>query len=94
MRATIMVTVGLPGEAETAEAWFEKWRPQLTHCSENYGCGCCVDIWDVDGPEEAIKELPVELRSRSEWSHPSQSRKPPKPPVRKKGQKLPKPRYG
>jgi hypothetical protein len=91
-RATIIVSVGEPGQAEIAEAWFAKWRPQLTYCSENTGCGCCVDIWDVEGPYLAIKELPPELSAMSEWSHPSRSQKTPKPPVRKKGQKLPRQR--
>jgi hypothetical protein len=91
-RATIIVSVGEPGEAEAAEAWFAKWRPQLTYCSENTGCGCCVDIWDVEGPYLAIKELPPELSAMSEWSHPGRSRKEPASPVRKKGRKLPRPR--
>jgi hypothetical protein len=92
VRATIIVSVGVPGEAEAAEAWFAKWRPHLAYCSENTGCGCCVDIWDVEAPYLAVEELPASLRAMSDWSHPGRSQKVPKPPVRKKGQKLPRPR--
>ena len=51
-----------------AEAWFARWRPRLAYCSENQGCGCCVDIWDVEAPAEAVAELPEELSAMSEWS--------------------------
>lgn len=93
MRATILVSVNEPGQAEAATAWFAKWRPQLTYCSDNRGCGCCVDTWDVDGPEAAIQELPPFLRAMSSWTHPHRNAKAPERVVRKKGQKLPKPRW-
>jgi hypothetical protein len=70
MRATIIVTVDEPDSVGAGEAWFARWRPHLAYCSENTGCGCCVDIWDVDAPEEAVEELPWELRAMSEWTHP------------------------
>lgn len=92
MRATIIVSVDEPGDAEAAEAWFAKWRPHLTYCSENTGCGCCVDMWDVEGPYPAITEIPEGLKAMSEWSHPGRGKKAPTSPVRKKGQKRPRPR--
>lgn len=92
MRATIIVSVDVPEERAAAEAWFTRWRPQLSYCSDNTGCGCCIDSWNVEGPGEAIAEIPDDLRARSDWTHPQRSEKAPKPPVRKKGQKLPKPR--
>lgn len=92
MRATIIVDKDASGEAEAVEAWFARWRPQLTYCSENKGCGCCVDLWDVEGPYLAIQEIPPGQSAMSEWSHPSRSQKAPKASVRKKGQKLPRQR--
>lgn len=70
VRATIIVAVDYPDEVAAAEAWFARWRPRLFYCSENTGCGCCVDIWDVDAPEEAVAELPDEISAESEWTHP------------------------
>jgi hypothetical protein len=67
MRATICVTVEQASEREMVEAWFDRWRPQLTVVSENKGCGCCVDIWDVEGPTEAIADLRPQVRATSEW---------------------------
>jgi hypothetical protein len=31
MRATIIVSVDVPAEREAAEAWFARWRPQLSY---------------------------------------------------------------
>lgn len=70
MRATIIAYVDEPAGREAAEAWLARWRPHLAYCSENTGCGCCIDLWDVDGPEEAIREIPGELRAMSDWTHP------------------------
>lgn len=91
VRATILVSVEDPGQAEAAEAWFARWRPQLTYCSENRGYDCSVDIWDVEAPYVAVAEIPSGMSAMSEWSHPGRSQKAPKPAVRKKGQKLPRP---
>lgn len=66
-RASICICVDLPEEVETARAWFEKWRSELTYSSENYGCGCCVDIFDVEAPRQAIDELPASLLCHGDW---------------------------
>jgi hypothetical protein len=70
VRATIIVAADAPDEREAAEAWFAKWSSQLQYRSENTGCGCCVDIWDVEGPDEVIAEIPVEISAMSDWTHP------------------------
>jgi hypothetical protein len=70
MRATIIVDADEPEERAAAEAWFARWRGRLTYCSDVGGCGCCYESWDVDGPEEAIAELPYELSAMSDWTHP------------------------
>ncbi len=57
-KAQIIVAVDQPDEVQAVAAWFERWRPRLAAVSENTGCGCCVDIWDVDAPAEALAELP------------------------------------
>jgi hypothetical protein len=58
MRAQIIVDVDQPDEVEAAETWFAKWRDQLTSVSKDKGCGCCVHIWDVEGPKEVVDSIP------------------------------------
>jgi hypothetical protein len=57
-RAQIVVCVDQPDEVRAVVAWFDRWRDGLTAVSENSGCGCCVDIWDVEGPAGVLAELP------------------------------------
>ena len=68
MRATILVDADRANDRAQVEAWFQRWREQLTYVSENTGCGCCIDMWDVEGPPDAVEELPVQLRASSEWA--------------------------
>lgn len=70
MKVTICVEVDSAEEVALVERWFSAWRDRLTYCSENHGCGCCVDIWDVDAPEEAVASLPPTVLASSEWSTP------------------------
>ncbi|MFT3880071.1 MAG: hypothetical protein QM703_10485 [Gemmatales bacterium] len=57
-KAQIIVEVDQPDEVRALAMWFERWRDRLASVSDNTGCGCCVDIWDVEGPAEALAELP------------------------------------
>lgn len=66
-RATIIVDVTHPEEVTACEDWFAKWAPSLTLQSENQGCGCCVNMWDVEGPDEALAALPLSIKGDSEW---------------------------
>lgn len=68
MRATICVEVSRADASAAVAAWFTRWRDRLAFASENEGCGCCVDMWNVDGPAEAIAEIPPSVRAASEWS--------------------------
>lgn len=60
-RAGVIADVNTPGEAEAAEAWIAAARLRLIHVSEGEGCGCCVLIWTVEGPEEVLATLPPHL---------------------------------
>lgn len=75
-RATLIADTN-SSEKERLEAWLFKWRKQLPVCSENQGCGCCADIYDVEAPEKALREV-AELQANSPWSHSE------KPKVRRK----------
>jgi len=68
-KATIIVAVDDPAEVASVEAWFSCWRERLVHVSENHGCGCCVDVWQVEGLAEAIGEIPPQAFVGNEWTH-------------------------
>ncbi len=70
-RATIIAAVDVQDEVAAVEAWFSRWGAHLTCCSEDYGCGCCIAMWDVEGPAEAIAEIPSIISAMSEWSEPA-----------------------
>ena len=57
-KAQIVVSVDEAEEVRIVTEWFDRWRDRLISISANSGCGCCVDIWNVEGPEEALRELP------------------------------------
>ncbi|MBN2198332.1 MAG: hypothetical protein JW747_00615 [Candidatus Aminicenantes bacterium] len=48
-------------KALKVEAWLKKWKDEVTVLSANYGCGCHHDLYDVEGPEEALAELPASV---------------------------------
>jgi len=68
MRATIIVCTDEPNEVALVEAWFARWGDRLVYKSADTGCGCCVHIWDVDAPAEAVAELPPEVQGSSDWA--------------------------
>jgi hypothetical protein len=68
MRATIIINRDRTEEATTVASWFDRWGDQLTFVSENQGCGCCVDMWDIEGPPEAIAQLPEAVNAASDWA--------------------------
>ena len=57
-RATVSVTIDNEREVAAVNAWFQRWGPRI-QCADNQGCGCCVDIWDVHAPTQALAELPA-----------------------------------
>lgn len=60
-KVKIIVDVGNPIEARAVDDWFARWRSRPAAVSEDQGCGCCVHIWEVDGPVDALHELPKEV---------------------------------
>jgi hypothetical protein len=72
-RATIFVDhpdEGEPPELRWVIDWLKRWKQQVIVA--DYSTGGWELLWDVEGPEEAIGEIPGELRCGSEWanSHP------------------------
>ena len=60
--ATVIVTIDNEREVAAVSAWLRRWGPRI-RCADNEGCGCCVDIWNVEAPVEALLELPREMVS-------------------------------
>ena len=60
--ATVIVTIDNEREVAAVSAWLRRWGPRV-RCVDNEGCGCCVDIWNVEAPAEALRELPREMVS-------------------------------
>ncbi|MCC7054469.1 MAG: hypothetical protein IT355_14465 [Gemmatimonadaceae bacterium] len=63
MRITIIVESDRPEALACVDAWMARWRERLASCSDNRGCGCCVHIWEVEAPDEAVAELPAAVWS-------------------------------
>ena len=53
-------------EARWVRSWFERWGEAVRVA--NYSTGGFEHLWDVEGPPEAIQELPEEFTAISEWS--------------------------
>lgn len=66
MRATICVDRGAEAEVQAVAAWFATWAAAITSCSENQGCGCCVDLWEVEASPEAVAALPDAVRGTND----------------------------
>lgn len=67
IRATICASVDAEGELDLAEAWLAEHAGTLTHASDGGGCGCCVILWNVEGPAAVIDTLPPQLAADSDW---------------------------
>jgi hypothetical protein len=72
-RFTICAKVEIPQERQSLQVWLEKWKTKVDFVSENIGCGCCVDLYDVDGSEEAMAEVPKQMLTSSPWTRGEQA---------------------
>lgn len=48
------------------KSWLDKWEKSV-HI-ENYSSGGWEHIWDIDAPEEAVKEIPKNWLCSSKWA--------------------------
>ena len=65
-RATVSVTIDNEREVMAVNAWLNRWGPRI-QLSDQQGCGCCVDIWDVEGPADLIASIPPASLADSKW---------------------------
>ncbi|WP_149193734.1 hypothetical protein [Luteimonas suaedae] len=63
-----------PDDQIILDAWLDRWETRLVHLSDNLGCGCCIDMFDVEAPDEALAELPERLFASGERTVPGGSR--------------------
>jgi len=66
-RATICADTDTPDRQAVLD-WLSKWQGKLGYCSPNEGCGCCIDLYNLEAPEEALAELPANVFCASEWA--------------------------
>lgn len=50
------------------QEWLEKWKSSVR--VESYSSGGWEHIWNVEGSEEAIVEIPEDWHCASEWATP------------------------
>ncbi len=82
----LIIEVDAPAKVEVAARWFEAWLPRLTYVSKNTGCGCCVDIYEVEGDEAAVAAIPRDVGGEGDGR--SKPRPEPAPPPRNPYEKL------
>jgi hypothetical protein len=49
----IIIDVNRPSEVQQYDDWLREWQSKVKVLG-NTGCGCCVHIWEVEGPDEAF----------------------------------------
>jgi hypothetical protein len=67
IRATVIIESSQPDEVATWNAWLERSGSSLARISQNYGCGCCLYIHDIEGPQESIDTLPKDWLFETDW---------------------------
>jgi hypothetical protein len=67
-RATICVEVDDPRQVELGERWLAAHGDALDFLSAAYGCGCCVNLYNLEGCAELIASIPEEIRGGSDWA--------------------------
>src|ERR1700712_1953978 len=67
-KATLIAVIDLPHQVQTADEWLEHAQDRLTYISDQKGCGCCIFMWDVEGPIDLIETIPEMMRCSSDWA--------------------------
>jgi hypothetical protein len=66
-RATLCTEAHSPAHQVVAD-WLSKWQGKLGYCSANKGCACCLDVYHVEAPDDALAELPRHVFALSDWT--------------------------
>ena len=68
VRESICVIVDDPASVKAADEWLKANRSRLDYLSENLGCGCCVALYDLEGPKEILHTIPPQLLCWTRWA--------------------------
>ncbi|MDB5830260.1 MAG: hypothetical protein JWR14_90 [Caballeronia sp.] len=68
LRASICAITDNACEVDLAESWLRENRAHLSYVSDMNGCGCCIFLWDIEGPSDVVKTIPAQLVSGGEWA--------------------------
>ena len=79
-RATVCLWSESMEEKVEFTTWLHRWRKSLSYLSHDYGCGCCLHLFDLEGPVEAVAALPPEMRCVSTWTENAVRPPPLRPP--------------
>jgi hypothetical protein len=67
LRASVCVGADSEEEGSLFDGWLSRWKEEMTFVSGDYGDGCCVHLFDVEGPKAAIDAIPEAIRCQSKW---------------------------
>lgn len=67
-RATVCLWSDSIEEKVEFTTWLTAWRSKMSYVSPDYGCGCCIHLFHLEGPKEAIDAIPNALLTVSEWT--------------------------
>lgn len=60
-KTTVIIHADSPEEMKAFDSWLNTWQSSLASISENQGCGCCTNIFELDASDEAIDALPYQI---------------------------------
>lgn len=55
-----------PPEFVWVQQWLERWKDEVRVV--DYSTGGWEHLWNVEGPVEALREVPMEIRCAGEWT--------------------------
>ena len=67
-RATVCLMADSIAEKADFTTWMQRWRKHVSFVSHDYGCGCCVHLFDLEASKEAIDAIPPDLLTVSAWT--------------------------
>ena len=67
-RATVCLWADSLEQKVEYTRWLNVWKKKMTFLSNDYGCGCCLHLFDLEGPKAAIDALPKDLLTISAWT--------------------------